>query len=210
MGVENYMKEKAGKYLYQEYYRGYRVEIQKIFRYLKDNNEKIAIWGLGKKGITFLQEMDKKNKYIDVLIDPNPKLQGTIINRLPVMDYKAALQQGITVVFIMNSVFYADNFALLRGNGFRGKIYDLDELVENNVSAEKVIREEKYQVKGALQFDIGKVHDSILVILDEIERICKKHGLTYFLSAGTALGAIRHKGFVPWDDDADIDRKSVV
>ncbi len=44
----------------------------------------------------------------------------------------------------------------------------------------------------------------ILGILLAIDKVCKEHGLRYYLLAGTMLGAVRHKGFVPWDDDADV------
>lgn len=43
-----------------------------------------------------------------------------------------------------------------------------------------------------------------LALMQDFDRMCKKHGLRYYLLGGTLLGAVRHGGFIPWDDDVDL------
>ena len=51
--------------------------------------------------------------------------------------------------------------------------------------------------------DMKKVWNRRLEIWQELDRICRKHKITYWAGYGTLLGAARHKGFIPWDDDMD-------
>lgn len=55
-----------------------------------------------------------------------------------------------------------------------------------------------------MQDVLAKLHDTQVEILQVIDRICKEHNLRYSLYAGSLLGAVRHKDFIPWDDDLDI------
>ncbi len=51
---------------------------------------------------------------------------------------------------------------------------------------------------------LDEVKNSQLAILDYVDKICRENNLIYYLAAGTLIGAVRHKGYIPWDDDIDL------
>ena len=55
-----------------------------------------------------------------------------------------------------------------------------------------------------VQLSKPQIHSVLLEILKVVDKFCKEKGLRYSIAYGTLLGAVRHKGFIPWDDDIDI------
>ena len=55
-----------------------------------------------------------------------------------------------------------------------------------------------------MPYDLSKVHEADRKLLKEIDRICRKYKIKYAMDSGTLLGAVRHRGFIPWDDDVDV------
>lgn len=63
---------------------------------------------------------------------------------------------------------------------------------------------EELRCDYAVSSKMKKVWAVELDLLNEFSRVCSAHGLKWFVHAGTMLGAIRHQGFIPWDDDIDV------
>lgn len=69
-----------------------------------------------------------------------------------------------------------------------------------NIELQKELRS-KYNPDGS---QLRKAQLRMLELLKSFDKICKEHKLTYWLTGGTCLGAMRHGGFIPWDDDVDV------
>jgi len=55
-----------------------------------------------------------------------------------------------------------------------------------------------------MQVENRSLQLELLKMMKEFHRVCEENGLTYYMLGGTALGAVRHQGFIPWDDDMDV------
>lgn len=87
--------------------------------------------------------------------------------------------------------------------------YQYAQIDKNRIkdNADKLISETEKRNDYSISDKMKRTWKVELNILDEIDRICKKNNITYFLVHGSLLGAVRHKGFIPWDDDLDIAMK---
>ena len=70
------------------------------------------------------------------------------------------------------------------------------------LNSDRHLMVEKYG--NSERIPMNEVQKRELSVYNEVAKICDKHGLKYFAIGGTCIGAIRHKGFIPWDDDIDI------
>ena len=54
------------------------------------------------------------------------------------------------------------------------------------------------------ELKLEEIQGILLDIMTDIDSFCRENNIRYIISSGTLLGAVRHKGFIPWDDDADM------
>lgn len=76
-------------------------------------------------------------------------------------------------------------------------------LFETNVMFRQIIANNK-DIQFITDAQTAELQGVLLKMMKDIHFVCEKYSLTYFLGGGSCLGAVRHKGFIPWDDDMDV------
>ena len=77
-------------------------------------------------------------------------------------------------------------------------------MVDLKITLPEHFLDEEVRCDYLVSHEMKEVWAVELDLLAELDRVCKKYGIEYFAESGTLLGAVRHKGFIPWDDDIDV------
>ena len=95
----------------------------------------------------------------------------------------------------------------LKKDNIKNKIMtECERIIEQGILPESFF-EEEVRCGFLVTKERKKIWAVELDLLLQLDRVCKKHNLSYYFAGGSLLGAIRHGGFIPWDDDADINMK---
>lgn len=76
-------------------------------------------------------------------------------------------------------------------------------LFETNVMFRQIITNNK-DIRFITETQAAELRKVLLQMMKDLHFVCEKYSLVYFLGGGSCLGAVRHKGFIPWDDDIDV------
>ncbi len=163
-------------------------------------NKKIILFGASVPSIKIKEFLKSKNYTVSFIIDNNKEKIGKLFYGTNVYSPEELFKiSNNDIVILIASSHYKEMSQQLQKMGYIPKKHIFD--VINFADLERRIKEtiKRYDV-----LSLKEIQQEEFAILCYIKNICKKNDISYFLCAGTMLGAVRHKGFIPWDDDIDI------
>lgn len=161
---------------------------------------RIVLFGTGKYFDAYMEKLGAKREYAPVYaVDNNKELWGSEKQGIKIESPEKLLEEDIGRLLV---IVCCKNYmpVVEQINGYHAAIdYRLLCFSNEQVAADEweiILTEEKAHV--------ARSQEILLKLLVEFDRVCTKYHLRYFLNCGSVIGAVRHHGFIPWDDDIDV------
>ncbi len=189
------------------YYVGYSAARDVMYARLQElldkkafDKKKVYMFGTSKIASMIISFLNKNGVYLEGIVDNNPKNQGHKIAGLMVEKPESLVDGGEEVIILIASSYQKEMIEQLEKMGYLLdkniiKVIDLPELMTDYSFADR----RQYQVMPEKE-----IRERQLNLMRYLKKICEENKIDYYLAYGTLLGAVRHSGFIPWDDDVDI------
>ncbi len=186
-------------------------------------NKKIILFGLNTSSYVTKKYLEGKEYTIYAYVDNNEKkvlesnemLMDILPRHIPLKTYQdlktkmvrayapeALLSEYMEdVAILIASKYYPSMCRQLEQMGYKENVHIFKTLDFYGIDD---ITNEESSLAGMTLLDESAIRKIQLEITVYLKELCKKHGLKYYMTGGTLLGAVRHKGYIPWDDDIDI------
>lgn len=163
-------------------------------------NKKIILFGKNYPSILIKRFLENYGISVYAFIDNNPNSIGENVDGINVYKPEDLLAVYDDEVFIfIASAHYKEMAEQLQEMG-----YKVHQHIIQAIDFEFASKEVRNSLKDRHILSLQEIQQESLEMLRYIKEVCDANHITYFMCAGTLLGAVRHKGFIPWDDDIDI------
>lgn len=186
-------------------------------------SKKIVLFGLNTSSYTMQKYLQKRGFTICAYIDNNDKkvleiqellysilqrhtnptsyeqLKNTFIPAYKPSELLMPFQNDY--IILIASKYYPSMCQQLQHMGYKENIHIFRTVDFYEINK---ILEDEHDIDGLNELDMASIRKKQLEIVAYLVDTCSRHGLHIYMTGGTLLGAVRHKGFIPWDDDVDL------
>jgi len=160
----------------------------------------VVVFGTSSSVAMLMSYLEHKKIIVNAIVDNSKKKQGGTYYNVKIYSPESILKpfRDDALILIVSTLYYKEMTEQLEEFGYNEKhifqLIDFNALNSENLD----------DIKGYFQLNDTQIKKALLDVLIGFRDICSQNNLKYWIGFGTLLGAVRHKGFIPWDDDVDV------